>query len=1699
MKKTQLKSYLPLFLVYMLIAIIILIPQIFSQEETPQPTIISQDSKHLTVQNPDGSYTATLYAYYEPDMADFAVTRDGAIINASYKGRYLALEAIPMRNNTEYTWQQVKQAYPNVNFSYVLHQITDRQKYDLNFTNIPSGSQLQLKRVGTNINPDTVQIFNESHIEIGDFVFEFNKHCHADINLSRIILNNLSAECLDPVILLTAGNITHDGTAIRSSSSYSIDDTSSVISLGTSFPTPDETERGFIVFNISRIPDTATISQVNLSVFLTQNSVDTVTIMNITTDASFFNAKFLYNTLGVIVSAPEANAMGYNSGLDWSASGWKNLTLGGNANTDLQNALTKDNFSIGFNTTELTSADKIQFASSRAVNTNQRPVLIVTYAIPSDYPSYWNVSYGPPTGLIGNRSYFNVSWSDDINLDVVKFGHTFEPTIIEEESQFTGAFTIASAKNYYRAETFKFDNSGFITNITFIAREWSAGKQDVYILLTETGALGSPNISKVQRNYTIKKEDIDSSLLPRTVNLTTPYFYTANTLMAIIFTSPASANTNSYQIYYTTINVYPNGNLWNSANNGNGWVSSSTYDARFSISLSNYTEISSKKTFSWKNDTIDLILDDNHYVYNANKTMTFLLPIVGWYQCGIDTSAQTNCTPSYTYYIATDMTPPTVLWKNPLNRTAINGNLTFKVDATDSSEIKRVDFLFKNSSTSQWFNISDYGCTNANKDSSNYYICNFNSTKYFNEWWNFSVQVWDNADNLNNGTLITLNIDRDIPILQNPYVKYPDGQCYTILAEPPITKCFVSNNQSLIFNITAIDTDAGIAYVRANVSLLDSSTDWTNMSLVNGSSAANYLGYYSLNLTTKNIDVAGIKDIGFNSNDTATPVRNNNGTVITVNVDTNSPRYSGCIIQTSPPYYQNTTITFQCLWTENSATESGLIYYKFEHNVTNATIGKINESQQTFSDKWSSSSTYNLRLNYSANFSARFYAWDIANNTKNYSNYLTFEVKESPIQVPNVQLNSTYDNAVFRNISIMRFGYNISQTANLKEAKLILNGFYNVTNTSINVANTFQNFSLERIQDGTHNWDVEVCNTDDVCNTSGQSWEFSIWSIPTVPDIILPINGNSYTDTGIQFASEDFHGDVITYKIYINNTLNITTTENITDWNASIGYYNLTITAGDDTNTSFNSSIIQFTITEPDTSPTWSLNQTTEDFIYNRTVQLNITLADATTLTSYIFSWNSSGTWTNSSNITISGISWIVSENKTLTNTTPLSTIGWLFYFYDNGSNIANSSTFTKQLLNLYPSWSANKTTEDLVYNRSVHFNISLADEHNLSSYIFSWNGSGEWYNYSNASITEKTWSIWINKSLGNLTPLGTVSWTFYFNDSVNQRNQTAIFTKQLLSLYPWFSGNETNVTGVTGEVNVTFNITTSDEFNLSYWIFSWNGTGDNWDNLTNGSLSGTSVKVIANKSINLTSGTIGYRWYANDSSGNWNNSELRTFIVTATEIQSPSDSGGGGGIPFMKIFCNVTFSPSELVFDNFNIREKLYITNNNNFNISILINITNSTNKETDDFEVTPSMFNITINSTKLTEFEVKEVKNATYKANIQIKSEKTSCKDSLNMTVFVVKKLQFLTIFKTELAPIKNYSLVKIIDVYKHTFLKLNIFRKQIEIKGYMLVILLSIIWVIISLEFWKKMRIFFKIPLFLVGLIVVHAIVYYFTFVF
>jgi len=265
--------------------------------------------------------------------------------------------------------------------------------------------------------------------------------------------------------------------------------------------------------------------------------------------------------------------------------------------------------------------------------------------------------------------------------------------------------------------------------------------------------------------------------------------------------------------------------------------------------------------------------------------------------------------------------------------------------------------------------------------------------------------------------------------------------------------------------------------------------------------------------------------------------------------------------------------------------------------------------------------------------------------------------------------------------------------------------------------------------------------------TKGQNWTFSVrtydgydystWinstnitiinSAPEIPTIYYPVNGENYSNIlYINYSSADNDNDAITYNIYINNTLNITTTTNVTTWNASDGYYNLTVSATDNTDSSSNSSVIYFRLDS--TKPSWSLNQTNATLMrINGNATFNITITDNYELDSYIFSWNGTGEgWLNDSTIIISSTSQPVSINKS-TNLTQGNTIGYRWYANDSANNWNSSILRAFTVLNTPP----NTPTVTYPINSQSYTSITEIK-----------------YNTTDADNDEITYNVYVNNTI---------------------------------------------------------------------------------------------------------------------------------------------------------------------------------------------------------------------------------------------------------------------------------------------------------------------------------------------------------------
>ncbi|MDY0143061.1 MAG: T9SS type A sorting domain-containing protein [Bacteroidales bacterium] len=188
--------------------------------------------------------------------------------------------------------------------------------------------------------------------------------------------------------------------------------------------------RSYAKFDISSITDGSTVSSTILyhNVGFTSN-MSTLRGSEIRAflddpDASYYSTwSSLYNAVINSTVSP----LIYQTVTHLGTLGWKNVTLGTNANTHLQNRLSLDNFTIGYRPSG-TYNGTVQNALLYGSDHSNKPYLSVTYTIPSGPPSCAS-PISPLAGASGTAHSGNVEWQAVGGADTydVYFGTSATP------------------------------------------------------------------------------------------------------------------------------------------------------------------------------------------------------------------------------------------------------------------------------------------------------------------------------------------------------------------------------------------------------------------------------------------------------------------------------------------------------------------------------------------------------------------------------------------------------------------------------------------------------------------------------------------------------------------------------------------------------------------------------------------------------------------------------------------------------------------------------------------------------------------------------------------------------------------------------------------------------------------------------------------------------------------------------------------------------------------------------------------------------------------------------------------------------------------------------------------------------------------------------------------------------------------------
>jgi hypothetical protein len=398
---------------------------------------------------------------------------------------------------------------------------------------------------------------------------------------------------------------------------------------------------------------------------------------------------------------------------------------------------------------------------------------------------------------------------------------------------------------------------------------------------------------------------------------------------------------------------------------------------------------------------------------------------------------------------------------------------------------------------------------------------------------------------------------------------------------------------------------------------------------------------------------------------------------------------------------------------------------------------------------------------------------------------------------------STPTNNTFSNDTNLNVNYSASDT-NL-ESCWYANDSLTTNTTLSNCAN------LTGIEWSEQQHTVYLWVNDSAGNQNQTDVTFTTDTSSLIINISTPSSNYYSTDTSLD-VNYTILGDNIEDCWYSNdsmlsNTSFSTCGDNITSITWSEGQHNVTIYANDSVG-EVSSSSMTFTI---DTiTPSLSISTPTNNtYTNNNGLDVNYTATDT----------NLDSCWYANDSLTI---------NTTLSNCANLTGIEWseqqhtIYLWANDYAGNKNQTDVTFTIDTTYPTWSDNKTNlaTDVSLGSSVYFNITLSDT-NPDQYIFSWYNGTDWVNDSATSYTNGE-EISINKTINNQNV--DINWTWYFNDTTGNLNQTDVWnvvlyttpTISLSTIYPLASINVSQNEWFNVTVNITCNGNDCDDVNVT-------------------------------------------------------------------------------------------------------------------------------------------------------------------------------------------------------------------------------------------------------------------------------------------
>ncbi len=538
----------------------------------------------------------------------------------------------------------------------------------------------------------------------------------------------------------------------------------------------------------------------------------------------------------------------------------------------------------------------------------------------------------------------------------------------------------------------------------------------------------------------------------------------------------------------------------------------------------------------------------------------------------------------------------------------------------------------------------------------------------------------------------------------------------------------------------------------------------------------------------------------------------------------------------------------------------------------------------------------NVSITYSTNFTipnltgqynVTFTANDTSGNTNTTTTFFIVQDVEPPLVFDLVPVANTSFNPN------MTIEIEANVTDNIAVDKVFANiTFPNGTTQIINLTNTIgnkysANFTIPNLV-GIFNVTFIANDTSNNINNSESTFFVTTTEMLLFVTIVQPLPNTIFNQTqNVTILANLTKNATVTANITQPNgtTQEINLTFNGTQWfftnnytnTTQPGTYNITVTATDGENISTDTTNFtindvtppNITIVEPLPGTNFSINQTviikvnaTDPFFDQPlNVTANITLPNGTietiNLTFNATSQLYEGPFTNTEQITLYNVTAIAIDDSGNTNT-----------------DTTNFNVLDESLPNVFDLKPANTThIIDTTIEIAANVTDNIAVDKVFANITFP-NGTTQLIELMNAIGDKYNASF----TIPNLT--GTYNITFIANDTSNNINntETTSFTAVITDTAPpQWSNNITNPPSPATYAiqDYQFNITWIDDFAVDTVIIEHNFTGV----LQNESMSNVGSIYFFNQS-NLSAGTYVWRSYANDTSGNENQSDQFQYVV---------------------------------------------------------------------------------------------------------------------------------------------------------------------------------------------------------------------------